>query len=208
MCKRIFWFKGFSIIFDFALHFHIALIADYASFQPSINKSSKTGFDSVPALMAPTGSPGLPGCHNSWWLRNSGRMSPASSPSLPLSPQPCPLPLLAPLQLNLLRHIMIGLPRIVRWSVTSMPSVYAARNSQTSSYEAFSNNMFSIQAHQARVHQRLILASSHDPTRLACLAQNPYKVMCSKCTVTSFSRNTQHFLIAAHTYPSQRHART
>ena len=31
---------------------------------------------------------------------------------------------------------------------------------------------------------------------------------CSKCTVTSFSRNAQRFLIAAHTYPSQRHART
>jgi len=70
--------------------------------------------------------------------------------------------------------------------------------------------MFSIQAHQARVHQRLILAPSHDPTRLARLAQNPYKVMCSKCAVTSFSRNAQHFLIAVHTYtyPSQRHART
>ena len=92
-------------------------------------------------------------------------------------------------------------------AVTSMPSLYTARNSQMSSYEAFSNNVFSIQAHQARVHQRLILAPSHDPTRLARLAQNPYKVMCSKCAVTLFSRNTQRFLIAAHTYLSQRHAR-
>jgi len=96
----------------------------------------------------------------------------------------------------------------INWPVTSMPLLYTARNSQMSSYEAFSNNMFSIQAHQACVHQRLILAQSHDPTHLAHLVQNPYKVMCSKCTVTSFSRNTQCFLIAAHTYPSQRHART
>ena len=94
------------------------------------------------------------------------------------------------------------------YTLTSTPSLYAARNSQTSSYEVFSNNVFSIQAHQACVHQRLILAPSHDPTHLARLAQNPYKVMCSKCAVTSFSRNAQHFLIAAHTYPSQRYART
>jgi len=108
---------------------------------------------------------------------------------------------------------MVSFPLLVSYplssavtdAVTSTPSLYTARNSQTSSYEAFNNNVFSIQAHQERVHQRLILAPSHDPTRLA---QNPYKVMCSKCAVTSFSRNTQHFLIAAHTYPSQRHART
>jgi len=92
--------------------------------------------------------------------------------------------------------------------VTSMSLLYTAKNSQMSSYKVFSNNMFSIQAHQACVHQRLILAPSHDPTCLACLVQNPYKVMCSKCAVTLFSRNTQHFLISAHTYPSQRHART
>ena len=98
--------------------------------------------------------------------------------------------------------------RCIVYLLTSTPSLYTARNSQTSSYEAFSNNVFSIQAHQARVHQRLILAPSHDTTHLARLVQNPYKVMCSKCAVTLFARNAQCFLIAAKTYPSQRHART
>jgi len=63
MRNQIFWFEGFGIIFDFALHFHIALIADYALFSLLSNMSSKTGFDSVSAF------------DDSNWLSWSARMS-------------------------------------------------------------------------------------------------------------------------------------
>jgi len=63
MHKWIFWFEGFGIIFDFALHFHIVLIADYALFSLPSNMSFKTRFDSVLAF------------DSSNWLSWSARMS-------------------------------------------------------------------------------------------------------------------------------------